>query len=356
MVELEKAVSADDFPKEIRINLAISALGICLNLLVAFLLILRFQVEYPIAYLVGTLTNIFVSTGLRRCFLKRLMSSLNVPYGKLLVWYGFLSIASLWIVCLGVEYFGGSPLWVIPVVTVFASAANFILVGLWAFVVYPIREVVYEELDGAFFDDMVDKTKVGRFRACIHQSRFKMTRNFVKRYYTAGKQIVDFAAGSCGWNTEGLPVMGLDVNEKMLGHGLRKGRLKEYQVGDIYASPLPRESADIVVSSQVFEHLNDPPRALAEIGRVLKPNGVFVIDVPYDLFLGPHFLLFNVHCFIEGYLKGRELYKQRCGHLNHFTKKGLTELLRHGGFKVREIRLCNFLTLHAVAYKNDRID
>ncbi len=37
---------------------------------------------------------------------------------------------------------------------------------------------------------------------------------------------------------------------------------------------------DVVISNQVFEHVDDPPKALAEIARVLKPGGVFLVLFP----------------------------------------------------------------------------
>jgi SAM-dependent methyltransferase len=40
------------------------------------------------------------------------------------------------------------------------------------------------------------------------------------------------------------------------------------------------ETFDMVISQDVFEHLPHPDRALAEIARVLKPNGAYVFTVP----------------------------------------------------------------------------
>lgn len=343
----------ESFPREMRLNLAVGFLGISLNLFVALFLIHHFRIHYSWAYLAGTLSNVLVSTGLRLLLLKRLIESLNIRYAKLLGLYLFLSWANLGLLCFVIEGFGWRVIPSMVATTLATSVFNYIFVGLWAFVCFPIQEVAYEELSGEFFDDMVDETKVGKFRAWVHQSRFRMTRDFVKKRYLPSKTIVDFAAGSCGWNTEGLPVTGLDVNEKMLAYGIQKGRLRDYQVADMYQSPFPDCSADLIVSSQVFEHLNEPQRALKEIRRVLKQGGTLIIDVPYDLFMGPHFLLFNVHCFIEGYLKGKELYKQRCGHLNHFTLKTLSRLLESEGFVIEKKSLCNFLTIHVAARKNE---
>lgn len=47
-----------------------------------------------------------------------------------------------------------------------------------------------------------------------------------------------------------------------------------FQVGDLYDLPFPASSFDAVFTCAVLEHLADPVRALREIGRVLKPEGV----------------------------------------------------------------------------------
>jgi SAM-dependent methyltransferase len=50
--------------------------------------------------------------------------------------------------------------------------------------------------------------------------------------------------------------------------------------GDITRLPLPDETADLVTSRWVFEHLEDPGTVIAEIRRILKPGGLAVIIVP----------------------------------------------------------------------------
>ena len=44
--------------------------------------------------------------------------------------------------------------------------------------------------------------------------------------------------------------------------------------------PFDDNSFDVVISNQVFEHVADPPKALAEISRVLKPGAQFLALFP----------------------------------------------------------------------------
>lgn len=52
-------------------------------------------------------------------------------------------------------------------------------------------------------------------------------------------------------------------------------------VADAHDLPFADESFDAIIAIEVFEHLRDPYLAAAEINRVLRPNGVALISVPF---------------------------------------------------------------------------
>lgn len=62
--------------------------------------------------------------------------------------------------------------------------------------------------------------------------------------------------------------------------------LKQYQpdiVADIIDAPeVDDESFDVIIMSQVIEHMYPPdlPKALAECYRILKPKGILIVDCP----------------------------------------------------------------------------
>lgn len=53
-------------------------------------------------------------------------------------------------------------------------------------------------------------------------------------------------------------------------------------VCDICNIPEPAESFDVILCSEVLEHLPDPLRALQELYRLLKPGGVIIITAPFS--------------------------------------------------------------------------
>lgn len=84
--------------------------------------------------------------------------------------------------------------------------------------------------------------------------------------------------------------IGLDLSQNMLniarGNVARAGLSKvELRHGDIFATRLPPQSADLVVVHQVLHYLADPAAAVAEAARLVSPGGkLLIVDfAPHDL-------------------------------------------------------------------------
>lgn len=50
---------------------------------------------------------------------------------------------------------------------------------------------------------------------------------------------------------------------------------------DKYPWPFKSRSSEEVFMNHVIEHLKEPDRALREVGRILKPDGIFRLNVPH---------------------------------------------------------------------------
>ncbi len=73
---------------------------------------------------------------------------------------------------------------------------------------------------------------------------------------------------------DGSPAMLNVARSRIARSGVRNVQLRQ---GDIYALPLPRDGADLVVLHQVLHFLDDPARALRESARILRPGGRLVV-------------------------------------------------------------------------------
>lgn len=58
---------------------------------------------------------------------------------------------------------------------------------------------------------------------------------------------------------------------------------KGYRSEDLQAQTFADETFDLVVTQDVFEHIFEPDKAIAEIARTLKPGGAFIATVPIVL-------------------------------------------------------------------------
>lgn len=233
------------------------------------------------------------------------------------------------------------------------AASNALLNRISTFSSAKMAEVEYIELKGEYYDDMSDETKVSKFRAWYHRSRYERLTKFVSESFKKGMRMADLGCGNCRWNIHHLPVFGVDINRKMLAWAKKNKRLADFKAAaDLSKTGLKAKSFDVVLMSEVLEHVFNHAETLGEVRRILKDNGTFLITVPYDFFLGPFFVLYNLNCLWMGYVKGSVYHKYRCGHIHHFTKTRLKNTLAENGFILNRVFVVNGLLLYATAKKN----
>jgi SAM-dependent methyltransferase len=231
------------------------------------------------------------------------------------------------------------------------AIASLISARVWVFLTPVLRDVHYEEIPADFYQDTTKEEHVGSFRAWYHGGRYKELQAKVESLYTPGDCIYDFGCGSAEWNRSKLPVIGADVSRALLQSGLDRGHLSDIVVTELDRTGLPDDCADLIIISEVLEHIIDPARVLAEIHRCLKPGGRLLLTVPWDTPFSPFFWLFNVQCFYRGYVLGEDYYRQRCGHVNHFSLRALRALLVKTGFSVQQMYRFRGFLLYSISTK-----
>ena len=66
-------------------------------------------------------------------------------------------------------------------------------------------------------------------------------------------------------------------------YNFRSYRSVQYPSYDVCDAPLAKEQFDLVIAEQVFEHVLRPDRAAANVLRMLRPGGAFVVSTPFLL-------------------------------------------------------------------------
>ncbi len=144
----------------------------------------------------------------------------------------------------------------------------------------------------------------------------ELSRHVSFAHYTIRRHVGDFAA------TVGRRHCIVDVGSGMTapyrdlfdyGDGVYVS-VDYFERADVQADaetlPFTSNQADLVLCTEVLEHLPEPRRALAEMNRVLVPNGYLVLTVP---------LLWGEHHGVDYY---------------RWTEAGLRKILQRAGFEI----------------------
>ena len=95
----------------------------------------------------------------------------------------------------------------------------------------------------------------------------------------------------------------------------------EFFIGSAYSLPFESDSFNLIVCSEVLEHLHEYNDAIKEIHRVLKPGGKFYASVPASW---PEKICWHLSV---------EYQNQPGGHLRIFNQNNLVDEIEGEGFK-----------------------
>ena len=163
-------------------------------------------------------------------------------------------------------------------------------------------------------------------------TRFQEIYSFIVKESGSQKKICDLGCGDGS-----LGELLVKNNNSVYGVELVKSQMdiaKEKGV-DVCAADLNKERLvfddnifDVVIATEVIEHLLNPDNLLQEAYRILKDDGIFIITTPNLASLGRRiFLLLGKNPVIE--VSPKE--ENAVGHLRYFVKASLLQLLKKHG-------------------------
>jgi ubiquinone/menaquinone biosynthesis C-methylase UbiE len=150
-------------------------------------------------------------------------------------------------------------------------------------------QLAYSEIQHKTHDEPKRRRKAAKIRAVLQ--------HFYGRDDLAGLTAVDVGC-STGFtaaelSAAGATVIGLDIDVPGLRHAAaRFGDQVGFLCADGTAMPFADQSVDIIVFNHIYEHVVDPDGILAEIKRVLRPDGAAYLGFANRLgVIEPHYRL-----------------------------------------------------------------
>jgi 2-polyprenyl-3-methyl-5-hydroxy-6-metoxy-1,4-benzoquinol methylase len=140
----------------------------------------------------------------------------------------------------------------------------------------------------------------------------------------AGARILDYGCGT-GGNSSAYSMYGSVIGIEPDSTAVRLARARggaQYCRASGTELPFRHSIFDVVVASDVLEHIENDSAAVSEIVRVLRPGGAAIISVP------AHQWLFSEH-------------DAALHHHRRYSKALLRNLLEHGGLRIRRLSYWN---------------
>lgn len=139
----------------------------------------------------------------------------------------------------------------------------------------------YKQASKTTFDrqaDAYDETRPGAHARALYPH---MLQQIIHIY---GREVLDLGCGTGALMEQVLledrtrRLTGLDLSANMLAQAAKRlGGKVRLVVGDSESLPFENDCFDLVYCNDSFHHYPTPTRALAEVKRVLKPGGVFLL-------------------------------------------------------------------------------
>jgi SAM-dependent methyltransferase len=169
-----------------------------------------------------------------------------------------------------------------------------------------------------------------------HRAAYRFATGFVAGLRETAA-LLDLGCGT-GYGTAELAaararVVGLD---QVAPAPRARGGTARFVRGDLEALPFGSRAFAAVTSFQVVEHLADPHRYLAEIARVLEPDGVLLISTP-NILQSDRENPYHLHEY-----EPRELEAALVQHFEHVEMRGVRAVgpaLRYHEERLKRIRL-----------------
>ncbi len=125
---------------------------------------------------------------------------------------------------------------------------------------------------------------------------------------------------------------GVDIYNRAVSYGKKKYHNINFYIGDAHKLPFANKAFDLVLCTEVLEHVQEPEKVLFELKRVIKKDGSIIIE------LDSGSMLFTIIWFIWKKFRGK-VWKN--SHLHSFNLKNLEKLIILSGLSIKKKKKFN---------------
>jgi len=126
---------------------------------------------------------------------------------------------------------------------------------------------------------------------------------------------------------QGYDIIGTDISQEAIAYGLKKYADIKLEVQPAELLPYEDQSFDIVLSFDLFEHIAQIERHVAEVFRLLKSNGYYLFQTP------------NKYSNVIFETLTKKSLKWRRAHPSLHTPRQLIRRLTGHGFEVKYVKM-----------------
>jgi len=151
---------------------------------------------------------------------------------------------------------------------------------------------------------------------------FKRCLKLFKKYKKDGKILDIGTAGGTFLHVakqQGWEVYGIEPNKWLANWGKEHYGI-DIKSGTLFDYKFEENFFDVVTLWDVLEHMPNPKKALLEINRILKPNGLLVVNYP------------DIGSWLSKVMRSKWIFLLSV-HLYYFTPKTIKGILKTTGFK-----------------------
>lgn len=162
-------------------------------------------------------------------------------------------------------------------------------------------------------------------------TRSRIIGTFLRDHAEAGASVLDVGCGTgefiLRFGSQADICVGIDLSKFALKTGSKKLKAASFLLADATAIPIREQIFDLVICSEVMEHLERDGEAVGEISRVLKDDGSAVFTAPCN----PKY--WTVEDAADG-------------HLRRYRTADLVRILRSKGLRIEKLWTWGFPTAY----------